>query len=381
MHESLAIVGGRDPAGRRLDLTIREGLLADEGMTDATFDATELTIAPGFIDLQVNGAFGCDFTTDPESMWDAAARLPETGVTGFLPTLITAPDGTAREAQIALGHRPDGFVGAEPIGLHVEGPMLSFAMRGAHPPQYLVDRASAHDWSPESGIALVTLAPELPGAPEAIRTLTERGVVVSLGHSNASCLEAQAGADAGATFGTHLFNAMSLMSSREPGLAGFLLTDPKMRFGVINDGVHLHRRIVELIWADAGDRMILVTDAIAAMGVGDGTYRLGSLEITVSGMAAIRADGGLGGSVLTMDRAVRNLLAITGCTLDQAIAAATAQPASLMGLSDRGTLRIGDRADLVLLDRDANVAATMVFGRVVHIVEPDRLRGESHVPA
>jgi N-acetylglucosamine-6-phosphate deacetylase len=376
--DTLTIAGGHDSTARRLDLTIRDGLLAEEQPADATFDATGLTIAPGFIDVQVNGAFGFDFTTDPESMWEAATRLPETGVTGFLPTVITAPEGTIQTAQEAMRHRPEGFAGAVPIGLHIEGPMISLAKRGAHPPEYLADHASAHDWSPENGVALVTVAPELPGAIEAIRSLVGRGVVVSLGHSDASCSQAQAGANAGATFGTHLFNAMSLMSSREPGLAGFLLTDPRMRFGLINDGVHLHRRLVELIWAAAGDRMVLITDAIAATGVGDGVYKLGSLEITVDGMTATRADGGLGGSVLTMDTAVRNLLTITGCTLGRAIDAATAQPAALMGLSDRGNLHQGNRADLVLLDRDVNVIATLVEGRIVYNTQPERLRRDPH---
>ncbi len=364
--------------GHRLNLVVSEGMLVRDAPSGAMFDATGLTVAPGYIDLQVNGAFGNDFTTDPKSMWRAAARLPETGVTGFLPTLITAPDGTVEAAQAALGRRPDGFVGAEPFGLHIEGPMLSYAKRGAHPPQYLVTHASAHDWSPANGISLVTLAPELPGALDVIRTLTDRGVVVSLGHSDASSIVAAEGANAGATFGTHLFNAMSLPTSREPGLAGFLLTDDRMRFGVINDDVHLDRRIVQLIWKAAGDRVILVTDSIAAMGIGDGTYRLGSLEITVNGMVASRVDGGLGGSVLTMDRAVRNLVEIAGCTLAEAVAAATERPASLMNLSNRGTLKTGNRADVVLLDREANVVATIASGRVAYLSDPDRLSGEFH---
>ena len=377
MCESLNVRGGRDPLGRRMDLSIRDGILVEDTPATTILDATGLTAAPGYIDLQVNGAFGNDFTTDPESIWAAATRLPETGVTSFLPTIITAPEGTVDAAREALRHRPGDFVGAQPIGLHVEGPMLSLEKRGAHPTELLAERASAHDWSPENGVALVTIAPEIPGALDTIRTLSDRGVVVSLGHSNATCNQAQAGARAGATFGTHLFNAMSLMTSREPGLAGFLLTDPEMRFGLINDGVHLHRRIVELAWATGRDRMILVTDAIAATGIGDGTYRLGSLVVTVTDMTVRREDGGLGGSVLTMDRAVRNLLAITGCTLEQAITAASGRPADLMGLADRGTLTTGRRADIVLLDRDAAVAATITAGRLAYVADPDRILEET----
>lgn len=255
--------------------------------------------------------------------------------------------------------------------------MISFEKRGAHPEQYLAGQASDHGWSPANGVALVTLAPELPGALEAIRTLTRRGVIVSLGHSNATAAEAEAGAQAGATFGTHLFNAMSLPTRSEPGLAGFLLTDRRLSFGVINDGVHLHRRLVQLMWAAANDRVVLITDAIAAMGIGDGTYRLGSLDVTVDGMVASRADGGLAGSVLRIDQAIRNLVDITGCTLEAAVAAATTHPAALMRLNDRGSLQTGRRADVVLLDQGARVVATVVAGHIAYLASPDRLTGRT----
>jgi len=375
--DTLSILGGRDAIGGRLDLIARDGVLAEHGPGDTTLDASGLTVVPGFVDVQVNGAFGHDFTTDPESIWSAAARLPETGVTAFLPTLITAPDGTVQAAQAAMRHRPEGFAGAEPLGLHLEGPMISFEKRGAHPAEYLAGEASAHAWEPENGVALVTLAPELPGALDAIRTLTERGVIVSLGHSDATAAEAEAGADAGATFGTHLFNAMSLPTRSEPGLAGFLLTDPRLFFGVINDGVHVHRRLVQLMWAAASDRLVLITDAIAAMGVGDGSYRLGSLDVTVDGMVASRAGGGLAGSVLRMDQAIRNLIQFTGCTLEEAIATVTAHPSALMGLPDRGSLRTGSRADVVLLDPDAQVVATIAAGHIAFLASPDRLTGRN----
>jgi len=375
--ETLSILGGRDVGGRSLDLIARDGVLTEDAPADITLDATGLTVAPGFIDVQVNGAFGHDFTTDPESIWTAAARLPETGVTAFLPTVITAPDGTVQAAQAALQHRPDGFLGAEPLGLHLEGPMISYERRGAHPAQYLARQASAHNWDPASGVAMVTLAPELPGALDATRTLTDRGVVVSLGHSNATSAEAEAGADAGATFGTHLFNAMSLPTRSEPGLAGFLLTDPRLFFGVINDDVHLHRRLIQLMSAAAGDRMVLITDAIAAMGIGDGTYRLGSLDVTVQGMVASRADGGLAGSVLRIDQAVRNLVEITGCTIEAAVATVTAHPAALLHLTDRGSLQTGHRADVVLLDPDTQVVATIAAGHIAYLASPDRLTGRN----
>ena len=381
MPEVVSILGGRDLTGRRLDLTARGRVLADRETATTTIDATGLTVAPGFVDLQVNGAYDHDFTTDPDSMWDAATRLPETGVTAFLPTLITAPDGAIPAAQAALRRRPRDFCGAEPLGLHLEGPMISYEKRGAHPHQYLADHVSAHEWEPASGVAMVTLAPELPGALDAIRTLTGRGVVVSLGHSNATSAQSEAGADAGATFGTHLFNAMSLPTRSEPGLAGFLLTDRRLFFGVINDGVHVHRRLVQLMWAAAGSRLILITDANAAMGIGDGTYQLGSLHVTVEGMVASRADGGLAGSVLTMDKAIRNLVEFAGCSIEAAVATATAHPAALMRLVDRGSLQNGHRADVVLLDPEAKVAGTIVGGRIAFLASPERLTGGLHDPA
>lgn len=259
--------------------------------------------------------------------------------------------------------------------------MISYEKRGAHPHQYLAGNVPAHEWDPESGVAMVTLAPELPGAIETIRTLVDSGVVVSLGHSNATADEAEAGADAGATFGTHVFNAMSLPTRSEPGLAGFLLTDRRLFFGLINDGVHVHRRLVRLVWAAAGDRTILITDSMAAMGIGDGRYQLGSLDVTVHGMVASRADGGLAGSVLTMDQAIRNLVEFTECTLEAAVATVTTHPAALMRLNDRGSLQTGHRADVVLLDPDATVVATVVAGKIVFLERPERLTGGPHDPA
>jgi N-acetylglucosamine-6-phosphate deacetylase len=345
----------------------------------APLDATGLTVTPGFIDLQVNGAYGHDFTLEPESIWKVARRLPETGVTGFLPTIITAEPGAVAAAQKILHDRPPDFEGAEPLGLHVEGPMISPRRRGTHPERHLVGRADASDWARSNGIAMVTLAPELPGALETIVALAARGVVVSLGHSDASVEQAAEAADAGATFGTHLFNAMSSITSREPGLAGFLLTDPRMRFGFINDRAHLDDRVVQLIWASAGERAVLITDAIAATGVGDGTYTLGDITVTVHGNVTRNERGGLAGSALTMNAAVRNLVEITDCGLSSALAAASARPAEVMALDGVGTTEARSRADLVLLDAGLSVAATIVGGRVVFLREPDRLNGSADV--
>ena len=376
---NLRIVGGHDPSGRPFDLGTAAGAITDGRHAKVALDATGLTIAPGFVDLQVNGAFGRDFTVEPESIWEVAERLPETGVTAFLPTIITAEPGAIAAAQNALIDRPPGFEGAEPLGLHVEGPMISPRRRGTHPEQHLAGRADAGDWARSNGIAMVTLAPELPGALEAIAALSTRDVVVSLGHSDATAAQAAEAAVAGATFGTHIFNAMSSLTSREPGLAGFLLTDRRMHFGFINDRAHLDDRVVELIWAAAGERSVLITDAIAATGVGDGTYKLGDIAVTVDGSMTRNAQGGLAGSVLTMDAAVRHLVEVTGCELTSALAAASTRPAAVLGLDGVGTTEPGSRADLVLLDADLAVAATIVAGRVMFLSEPDRLEGRADV--
>jgi N-acetylglucosamine-6-phosphate deacetylase len=226
---------------------------------------------------------------------------------------------------------------------------------------------------------MVTLAPELPGTTRATATLVSRGIVVSLGHSDATAEQASVVADAGATFGTHIFNAMSSITSRRPGLAGFLLTDDRMRFGMINDRTHLDPRVVEMIWALAPGRVVLVTDAIAATGIGDGTYRLGDIVVTVDGHVTRNQRGGLAGSVLTLDRAVRNLIEITGCTLAQAIHAASTSPAATLDLDDRGNLAPGRKADLVLLDETLEVVGTIVAGRVAFLREPDRIEGDVDV--
>ncbi len=338
----------------------------------ADVDATGLLLAPGYIDLQLNGAFGHDFTADPDSIWAVAESLTRYGVTAFLPTIITAPPGAIPAAQAALAHGAPPTLGphARPLGLHLEGPFLNPARRGAHPPEHLrlPDLTLAAGWSPQSGVRQVTLAPELPGALDLARRLVDRGVVVSMGHSAATHAEALAGLDAGITYGTHLFNAMAPFDHREPGIAGALLSDERVVTGLIADGVHVHPGALRVAWRAKGSGGFnLVTDAMAGLGLDEGAFKLGERDVTVRDGTARLADGTLAGSVLSLDQAVRNLVAFTGCGVPDAIQTVTDVPARVLGLAGpHGRLAPGAPADLVLLTPDLNVAATWVGGRLAY---------------
>ena len=333
-------------------------------------DATGLILAPGFIDLQINGAFGDDFTADPATIWHVAKGLPRYGVTAFLPTIITSPlQNVAAAQKIITGGQPEGFRGARPLGLHVEGPFLNPQKKGAHNPKCLrlPSVEAVAGWSPATGIRLVTMAPELPGALEVISALSSRGVLVGAGHSNATFEQAVAAFDAGARYGTHLFNAMSALGHRDPGLPGALLTDPRPTVGIIADGVHTHRSVIKLAWQALGARrMNLVTDAMAALGMPPGRHLLGDFEVVVDATSARLADGTLAGSILSLDQALRNLIDVTLCTLADALPTLTTTPARAVGVDhERGRIARGHVADMVLLTADLQVSATIAEGNVV----------------
>ncbi|MBK8904340.1 MAG: N-acetylglucosamine-6-phosphate deacetylase [Anaerolineaceae bacterium] len=333
-------------------------------------DATGLHLVPGFIDLQLNGAIGLDFTTEPRGIWPVADYLPRTGVTSFLPTIITAPLTAVSAAQkIITGSPPRGFRGATPLGLHIEGPFLHPDKKGAHNPAHLQlpTAEKVASWSPENGVRLVTLAPELDGALDVVRLLSERGVVVSAGHSAATFAQAVAGFAAGICYGTHLFNAMPPLHHREPGLAGALLADERATIGLIVDGEHVHPELVKLVWRLVGSgRLTLVTDAMAALGMPPGRYMLGSHQVIVDETTARLPSGTLAGSVLGMDTAVRNLIRFTGCTLAEALPTVTRTPADLLGLPHKGRLAPTCDADLLLLTPNLEVHTTFVGGRIAY---------------
>ena len=347
--DRIAAIGGR-AAGHAVDL---------DGMW----------LVPGLLDIQVNGAAGHDTTDDPSTIWAVGEAIAATGVTAFLPTIVTAPDGRIDEAlQVLAAGPPAGYRGATVLGLHLEGPFLSPQRYGAHDPAQLrePDPARAAGWSREAGVTIVTIAPELPGALDLIRELTARGVVVSIGHSNASFDEAMAGIDAGARYATHLFNAMPALDHRKPGIAAAVLADERVTVGMIPDTIHVHPTVLDLAYRIAGpERFSIVTDAMAALGMPHGTFRLGARDVTVDETGCRLPDGLLAGSNLRLDEGVRNLAAATGRGAETAVAAATIVPARLLGLADRGRIAAGARADLTILTPDFQAAGTIVDGRLV----------------
>lgn len=332
-------------------------------------------VAPGLVEIQINGAFGEDFTRDPHTIWSVGKRLGRYGVTSFLPTIITSPLDTIHTAQdVLLNGRPQDYHGAEPLGLHVEGPFLNPGKKGAHNPAHLQkpDSRLVADWSPETGIRLVTLAPELDDDFRTIHALRDAGVVVSAGHSMAGYEIAVRSFEAGVSCGTHLFNAQPTMDHRAPGLSAALMTYPGMHFGIIADGIHVHPAMVAMAWKTNPQGLILVTDAMGALGNPPGTYLLGEFSVKVTDESARLADGTLAGSILAPDAAVRNLMTFSGCSRAQALEAFSLHPAELLGLERKGRIEPGCDADLVILSEEGTVCQTLVGGDVIYSQDGDK---------
>jgi N-acetylglucosamine-6-phosphate deacetylase len=332
-------------------------------------DCRGLVISPGFIDLQCNGAVGADITTDPTSIGVVAETLPRFGVTSFLPTLVTSPAAKRHAAIEALrrAHRPTS--GADPIGLHFEGPMISRQHLGAHVPAHVatLETTEVDEWIASGIVSLVTLAPELPGALDVVERLAEGGVVVSGGHTAMTPDDLAAATRAGLSYATHLFNAMAPFNHRSPGPIGAVLADDAVVAGIICDGIHVDPIAVRMAWHALGaHRTSLVSDASPALGMPYGRLHLAGFEIIHDETGVRTVDGVLAGSALALDQAVRNLIAFTGCPLPEALATVTSTPADLLGLTDRGRLRVGSRADLTILDADADLVATIVAGTLAH---------------
>ena len=318
--------------------------------------------APGFIDVQINGYAGIDFTTaSGDDYQDVAQRLAMTGVTAFQPTLIALPLDTYHTTLHRF--RPEAVAAARVLGMHLEGPFIAPSWCGAHNPANMIepDIETARQLLSSGTVTHMTIAPELPGALDLISFLVSQGVTVSLGHSDTDAKNANAAFDRGATSVTHIFNAQRPFYHRAPALGVTALTRSDAFVTAIVDGFHLADETVRLIAAAAGARLVLITDAIAAAGQPDGDYQLGDRTVTMADGACRLADGTLAGSALTMDQAVRNLVDL-GIDIPTAIGAATSSPAALIKRSDLGSLTPGTPADLCVLDDNLNVVRTAVNG-------------------
>lgn len=355
------------------DLVVEAGRIVAVGKKVWVSGAVELAVsgrfmAPGFIDLQVNGGAGFQFLDAPSPGMMAAIEFHLAhGTTGLLPTLITAPGATIRAALARLRETPHPAL----LGVHLEGPFISKECRGAHHPAHILEpsleRFEELVQGYEGFVRIVTLAPELPGASVLIRRITEIGAISALGHSAADYRTAQQGVKLGIRLFTHLGNAMTGLHHREPGVVGAAL-DSDAYVELICDGVHLHPAFVRLVAKVKGyDRICLVTDAISAAGLPDGEYVLGGLPVFVQEGVARLSDGTLAGSTLTMDRAVKNFMEFTGCSLPEAVRCATLNPARLLGIDHRkGSLAVGKDADLVIFDEDLTVQYTILGGKIVY---------------
>jgi N-acetylglucosamine-6-phosphate deacetylase len=347
--------------GRELvpgDVELADGQVARVGVAPRNGRGRGIA-SPGFVDLQVNGFAGVDFASaDAADYGRAGTALLEHGVTAYLPTLITMPEPVLLAALEAV---PADAAGARIVGVHVEGPFIAPERLGVHPASarrdpdpLLLERILA-----AGPVRVVTLAPELPGALDLIELLHARGVVVSLGHTDATAEEAAPAFDLGVRTVTHLFNAMRPFHHRDPGIAGAALARGDVVVQLVLDGNHLAPDAVRMIWEAARGRVALVTDAMAGAGNGDGSYRLAGIDVEVREGLALRADGVLAGSVLTMVEAVRNLHSL-GVPLEDALHAGTAVPARVAGC--RGVLEPGAPADLVILDDNLEVERVLLGG-------------------
>jgi N-acetylglucosamine-6-phosphate deacetylase len=346
------------------DIRVEDGRIAAVGL-EPNAGAAGLAV-PGFVDAHINGFAGVDFLGDDAPDYERAGlALAATGVTAYLPTFVTAAPAHCLQALAALPG-PDDGPGARVLGAHLEGPFIATRWAGAHDRVHVrePDRELMAELCAAGPVRLVTLAPELPGAMELIDDLVAVGVVVSCGHSDADAATAHRAYDRGARAITHIYNAHRRWQPRDPGLAGAALARDDVFVQMILDDVHLAPETAVATFRASGDRLCLVTDAIAAAGSVEGPSTLGDQTVSVVGEAARLADGTLAGSVLTLDRAVRNLVR-AGASLADAIHAASRAPALLLGRPDLGRIAVGAHADVAVLDDDLHVDRTYVYGQVV----------------
>jgi N-acetylglucosamine-6-phosphate deacetylase len=350
-------------------------------LIDFTSEFPDSILAPGFLDIHIHGGAGIDVMKAAPSDWPRLGKFLAThGVTGFFPTTVGATmdeicaalEGLADAIESSEKSNSAKTNGARPLGVHLEGPFLSHQRPGVHPLANLLDPTPElfdRFWQAARGhIRMMTIAPELPGALGVIAEVARRKVCVSIGHSDAAMEISKAAVCAGARHATHTFNAMRPLDHREPGIIGETLTNDQLSADIIADGIHVAPEIVKLFLQAKGfERSVLITDATAATGMPDGNYQLGPIEVQVKdGRCALASDSSkLAGSVLTMDRAVRNITQFAGWSLQQAVRAATLNAAGAAGISGQGQIAAGAEANLVLLSGDGKVQRTLVRGEIV----------------
>jgi N-acetylglucosamine-6-phosphate deacetylase len=335
-------------------------------------DASALLVTPGFIDPHVHGCGGVDVMEGTHEALDAVSRLlVRHGTTSFLPTTVSSPSNVLTHALEQLGATlSKSFSGAMPIGIHLEGPFINAVKRGTHQASHIVapDLNAFELWVRASGnaVRLVTVAPELDGISALLSFAAHLGVTVAMGHSNATFDEAQAAAGRGVCYAVHTFNAMRPLAHRDPGIVGAVLADDRIFAEIIADGVHVDEAVVRIFARAKGrTRVLLVTDAISATDMPDGSYSLGGSAVEVVDGICRDAEGRLAGSTLTQDVALRNFVKWTNWPLEDALQGLTFNPARALKLEKKGILEPGADADVVMMDEKLRVMKTIVGGRIV----------------
>ena len=331
-------------------------------------------IVPGYIDIHVHGGGGSDVMDgDYEAINQIAISHSHFGTTSFLPTTMTmSKDKIIRSLRSICKAVKKGTAGAEILGIHMEGPYINPEKKGAQKEEDIrkisIDEFSEFNQASGNLIRLVTIAPEMPGAIGLIKYLYEQGIITSVGHTNATYVQTQAGIRAGLSHVTHTFDAMRGLHHREPGVVGAALTSPELTVEIIADGIHIHPIVLKILTKIKEDeKVVLITDAMRAAGLKEGTYDLGGQEVIVTKGQARLKDGTLAGSVLTMDKAVKNMVNKIGIQLPKAIQMASYNPAKSIGIENKkGSIEPGKDADIVILNKNLETELTMVAGKVVY---------------